>query len=201
MRWTLCAEDQCFPNSIKGFFASAGKALLVVRKGGYTQNPLSGPVDILNRGGWVHIYPEGTITRTGKLNQIRRGISVILHAIRKPTIVLPIYIHGLGAVKPVGTYIPTTGHRVDVLVGDPVDFSDILNAPETDHDARIAAITTRIRDNLLSMQTELLTTKYMSEEEVARAKAAVHPEDDAQAAAEEARQALARLFPSGPVRR
>jgi len=107
---------------------------------------------------WAHLMIEGRLYQSWrfqkdkpKLGKFRRGTAkLIASSPPKKTIVLPVYHTGMDEIfpeeKPEGwdpeknhllagktkSYFPRKGKRVDVYVGDPIDFSDLL--PENGYD-------------------------------------------------------------------
>ena len=83
----------------------------------------------LSAGDWVHVFPEGKISKTQKLGSMKWGTAKILcegDPGSSEPIVLPFYHKGLEKVMPIGTKIPRIGHKNTVVVGRPVDFGDLL---------------------------------------------------------------------------
>ncbi|MGF1483264.1 MAG: MFS transporter [Opitutales bacterium] len=60
---------------------------------GHARSAITRAVDALNQGEVVCIFPEGVLTRTGTLGEIKRGFSVIARNAQCP--VLPVHLDGL----------------------------------------------------------------------------------------------------------
>lgn len=75
---------------------------------------------VINNGGNVLIFPEGTRSTTGKLQPFKSGIGLITWNMEVP--VIPIKIKGLYEVLPKGTHFPKTGN-VEVIIGKPMKFN------------------------------------------------------------------------------
>ena len=75
--------------------------------------------EILDRGKWILIFPEGEVSKTGKMNHFKRGIAKIVEQTNAP--VLPVGIAGMHDFLPPGKIWP---HRsiVTVRIGKPVFY-------------------------------------------------------------------------------
>ncbi|MFA6272075.1 MAG: lysophospholipid acyltransferase family protein [Patescibacteria group bacterium] len=79
--------------------------------------------------GTVHIFPEGTRTRDGKLGRGREGVGYLIS--RTQPVVLPVYIEGMENVMPVGCKIPKIGKRITIIVGRPFTCTDVPGDPKS----------------------------------------------------------------------
>ncbi|XP_022719430.1 tafazzin [Durio zibethinus] len=133
LRWALCASDRCFSNPVTSAFFRSVKVLPVSRGDGIYQKGMDMAISKLNTGGWVHIFPEGSRSRDGgkTVKSSKRGVGrLVLDADTAP-IVLPFVHTGMQDVMPIGANFPRIGNTVTVLIGDPINFDDLLNAEET----------------------------------------------------------------------
>lgn len=62
LRWVLVADEICFTSKPLALFFSLGKAIPVIRGEGIYQKPMDYALDKIDRGAWVHIFPEGTFS-------------------------------------------------------------------------------------------------------------------------------------------
>ncbi|KAK1388452.1 Tafazzin [Heracleum sosnowskyi] len=128
LRWTLCASDRCFKNPVTSAFFKHVKVLPLTRGEGVYQKGMDIAIAKLNRGGWVHIFPEGSRSRDGgkTIGLAKRGIGrLVLDADIVPMVV-PFVHTGMQDIMPIGAKFPRIGKTVTVLVGDPVEFDDLL---------------------------------------------------------------------------
>ena len=95
-------------------------------------------VRLLNAGGaLVGLHPEGTRNKSDDpyaLLPARPGVGRIIRATRGRTVVVPVFINGLGndlARQVAGNYLKTGG-AVTVVFGAPVDFDDVPAGAEAD---------------------------------------------------------------------
>lgn len=160
LRWTLCATDRCFHNPVTSAFFKHVKVLPVSRGDGIFQKGMDVAISKLNRGEWIHIFPEGSRSRDGgkTIGSIKKGIGrLILDADNVP-IVLPFVHAGMQEIMPVGAKLPKIGKRVTVLVGDPINFDDILKVEENQNISRgklYDAICARIGDQLRKLKAQV----------------------------------------------
>ena len=75
---------------------------------------------IINSGGSVLIFPEGTRSITGKLSKFKPGIGLL--AWNMDVQIVPIKMKGLYDILPKGRSLPSRG-RVEVVIGKPIKFS------------------------------------------------------------------------------
>jgi 1-acyl-sn-glycerol-3-phosphate acyltransferase len=128
---------------------------------------------LLQHGGFfVGMHPEGMRNRIGDPYTLLPGRGGVGRVIRKAaatgldeasgtvrpgvraTIVLPVFVNGLGNdfVKQVTDGLTGRGERIHMVFGEPIDFGDLLHAPETPRTYR--AIAERCVDVLTSLGHE-----------------------------------------------
>ncbi|KVH46399.1 Phospholipid/glycerol acyltransferase [Cynara cardunculus var. scolymus] len=97
LRWTLCASDRCFRNPVTSAFFKCVKVLPVSRGEGIYQKGMDVAITKLNRGGWVHIFPEGSRSRDGgkTMGSVKRGAAS--HCLQRPSKPKSVLILDLGA--------------------------------------------------------------------------------------------------------
>jgi len=77
--------------------------------------------ELLDAGFWILFFPEGMVSRTGKIGGFRGGVSLL--AERTGALVLPACIQGMHTVLPPGRFIPKRG-KVCISFGRPMHYSD-----------------------------------------------------------------------------
>ncbi|WIA32912.1 hypothetical protein OEZ86_006083 [Tetradesmus obliquus] len=129
LRWTLCASDRCFHRELLVPFFRAAKVLPVERGAGMFQPGLAAAEERLRAGDWVHIFPEGTRSRDGRMQPVRKGVGRLVAACAEADPVIVPFVHsGMREVLPKGALLPKVNQEVKVLVGEPIDVSDLLAA-------------------------------------------------------------------------
>lgn len=130
VRWTLCATDRCFKNPVTSAFFRSVKVLPVSRGDGIYQKGMDMAISKLNRGGWVHIFPEGSRSRDGgkTMGSSKRGVGRLVVDADNVPIVVPFVHSGMQEIMPIGANLPRIGKTVMVLIGDPIRFDDLLDA-------------------------------------------------------------------------
>ncbi len=157
MRWGICTEEICFANPGLGSFFAAGKALPIQRGGSIHQKGLATLLDKLNRGDWVHVFPEGRVWQEGgtplrdaegrwcsgsgrcslphvKVGPMKWGIGKLIANAEKTPIVLPYFHMGMNDVMPQDANNQLFGPpqffvntRITVKFGEPVVVADLLD--------------------------------------------------------------------------
>jgi 1-acyl-sn-glycerol-3-phosphate acyltransferase len=81
----------------------------------------------LKAGNCVHIYPEGTRTRTGKIGPGKPGVGRIVYETKCK--VIPCYHSGLNEVLPIGRKIPRPGKKVRIIIGEAISLDHYFQRP------------------------------------------------------------------------
>lgn len=120
---------------------------------------------LLNEGKSVLIFPEGTRSRTGRLQRARGGVGIIAYKAKVP--VLPTYISGTQKVLPPGRAIPRL-NRVEVRFGKPVPLQDLYDEEESKRIYVLIAERITAAIAMLGGEWDLFNS-LMAREEVAKA--------------------------------
>ena len=119
------------------FLGWAFKAIGIVkvnRKGGTdARREMNEGVKVAaSRGHSLMVYPEGTRTRTGELQDFKRGAFAI--AIDTGLPILPITLHGAYSAWPAGSLV--RGGRITAVIGDPIPTDGLTRGDLNDLMAR-----------------------------------------------------------------
>ncbi|MED6156451.1 hypothetical protein PIB30_014417 [Stylosanthes scabra] len=162
IRWTLCATDRCFKNPVTSAFFRSVKVLPVSRGDGIYQKGMDIAISKLNHGGWVHLFPEGSRSRDGgkTMGSSKRGVGRLVLDGDSMPIVVPFVHTGMQDIMPIGANFPRIGKMVTVLIGDPINFDDILDVEKVSDVPRkelYDAVASRIGDQLHKLKVQVDT--------------------------------------------
>ena len=115
-------RSNLFPNSVLNW-ALRALGWIPLRSGRVDRRAFQFAVELLNSGKSVVIFPEGTRTPDGQLQQGKPGIGVIVANSHCP--VLPVYIAGTFDVLPMGAKWIRC-RPVRVVFGEPLEFTEEL---------------------------------------------------------------------------
>ncbi|KAK7284376.1 hypothetical protein RJT34_19121 [Clitoria ternatea] len=160
LRWTLCATDRCFKNPVTSAFFRSVKVLPVSRGDGIYQEGMDMALSKLNQGGWVHIFPEGSRSRDGgkTMGSSKRGVGRLVLDGDSMPLVVPFVHTGMQEIMPIGANFPRIGKIVTVLIGDPINFDDILymdKGPDVRRRRLYDAVASRIGDRLHELKVQV----------------------------------------------
>lgn len=127
VRWTMCATDRCFKNPFAGAILRKGKVMPIERGRGVKQPLMDDVIARLDEGDWVHMFPEGTRSRTGTMGRMRPGVGRLVADAERTPVVVPFYHTGMETILRVGAWIPlNVGQKLRVVVGEPIDFGPMI---------------------------------------------------------------------------
>ncbi|KAL2635346.1 hypothetical protein R1flu_006825 [Riccia fluitans] len=128
-RWTLTAEDICFTNTLFSYFFRLGKCLPVRRGAGIYQPYMDDALDVINRGDWLHTFPEGTLSQEDRpIRRLKWGTASLIARASLQPVVLPIAHSGFEKVLPENymfgrrPLLPLPFKNITIVVGEPMVF-------------------------------------------------------------------------------
>ena len=156
MRWAVGARELTFTNPFTSWFFGRGQVIPIVRGDGIYQPAMSKAIEILNTDRWLHYFPEGKVIQyKDQVGRLKWGIGRLLMESQKNVTVLPIFLKGFDLMKP-NDLMPRFNHNLEIIIGDPVNSSDILKATEhvRDENERRGMITKYVQDLLNETKTK-----------------------------------------------
>lgn len=125
MRWVMGAGELMFTNPMNRWYFGKGRVLACIRGEGVYQVGMQECIQVLNNGGWVHVFPEGKTYPDSyrKYGKLKWGVGRMIEETRP--LVVPIRHWGLEHVKPLYSKRIGLFKRVDVTCGEIVDTSKI----------------------------------------------------------------------------
>jgi len=155
-RVTFVAKAEYFDSwKTAWFFRAAGQIPMRRDGGSASERALSAARDVLNDGGVLGIYPEGTRSPDGKLYRGHTGVARL--ALQCGVAIIPVGITGTTEVQPVGSNIMKPFKHVGIQFGKPLDLQD--------HDTDSAGdplVLRRITDELMFEIRSLTDQTYVN---------------------------------------
>jgi monolysocardiolipin acyltransferase len=78
MRWTPGSRRICYANPLFGYFFGLGQVTPVSWGEGIFQPGMRIAQEQLDRGGWVHIFPEGRVNQSGRIYPCKWGVGQLV---------------------------------------------------------------------------------------------------------------------------
>ncbi|MGI8427303.1 MAG: lysophospholipid acyltransferase family protein [Actinomycetota bacterium] len=138
------------------FFRGLGMIPVDRQAKGGGDDALSAAHALLDAGGVLGLYPEGTRSPDGRLYRGRTGVGRL--AVRSGAPVVPIGLIGSSAVMSKGARIPKLSGEVTVKIGKPIDFSRFLGKNE--NDSIVRAFTDEIMFQIMTLSGQQYVDQY-----------------------------------------
>jgi 1-acyl-sn-glycerol-3-phosphate acyltransferase len=140
------AKDELFKVPVLGRLI-AGVGSFPVRRGKADRKALKRAIDLLEEGRVVCLFPEGTRSPDGKLQDPERGVSLI--ALKTGAPVVPVAIIGTTGVLPAGASRPRRNH-CKIVFGKPIRFDDLSGSTDR---SSMAEVGRRIMSAIADLQS------------------------------------------------
>ncbi|MBZ0264614.1 1-acyl-sn-glycerol-3-phosphate acyltransferase [bacterium] len=149
--WHAPEEQNFFLGPFFTFIMKKAQCVPLTRGHGVFQPGMRRLAQLLQGKAIVHIYPEGTRSRTGDINRGKAGVGRLAYQTKVK--VIPCYHEGSQQLLPIGTHRLHIGKKVAFIVGDPVDMSDLYEKEESR--AVYQAISDRMIDAIRDLRQQL----------------------------------------------
>jgi len=130
--YTLAAKDYFFNRWFVSFFARLMANVIPVDRTGSETRGLVLCLSKIRKGNSILLFPEGTRSRDGKINQFKKGAILLSKKARLP--IVPAYIEGSFESLPRSRYVPRR-KKISLLLGEVVQYWDEAYANMNDEDA------------------------------------------------------------------
>lgn len=137
-RITFMAKEELFGVPVVGWVVKWYGAF-AVRRGQADRQALRSAVEVLERGGVLGMFPEGTRSKTGKLGPAHPGAALIAILARAP--VLPVSIDGTDKVRSPLSLLARP--RIVIRIGEPFELRKEREG-KTDLEAATREMMTRV---------------------------------------------------------
>lgn len=130
-RVTFVAKAEYFDSwKTAWFFRAVGQIPMRREGGSASERALAAARQVLEAGGVLGIYPEGTRSPDGRLYRGHTGVARLAIGCRVP--VIPVGMVGTSEVQRPGSNVPRPFKRVTVRFGSPLDVSHYAREAEGD---------------------------------------------------------------------
>jgi 1-acyl-sn-glycerol-3-phosphate acyltransferase len=120
-RVTYVAKAEYFESwKTRWFFRAVGQIPMARSGGSASQKSLGEALDVLNAGGCIGIYPEGTRPPDDRLHRGRTGVARLALTAGCP--VVPVGIKGTREIQPIGARFLRPFKPVEISFGRPIDL-------------------------------------------------------------------------------
>lgn len=127
VRWIPGASDIAFTKMSYVNFFTLGQIVPVVRGDGVYQQGMEFIINKANNGGWIHFFPEGKVNMTKDFLRLKWGVGRVIADSNVCPKVIPFWHIGMDEILPnYPPYIPRFGKKVTMLVGEAIDFREML---------------------------------------------------------------------------
>ncbi|MDR1498310.1 MAG: 1-acyl-sn-glycerol-3-phosphate acyltransferase [Puniceicoccales bacterium] len=121
------ARKTLFKNPLLGWTLRSCNTIPVDRDGGSDVAAFKRVFTVLREGRSLLMFPEGTRSRDGQLQEAQAGIGLIACKTRVP--VVPVRVFGAGKLLPRGSFLPRPGTRLSVVFGQAMPPEEIDPGP------------------------------------------------------------------------
>ncbi|MEW6088651.1 MAG: lysophospholipid acyltransferase family protein [bacterium] len=122
-RMHFMAKAELFTVPVLGWLVKIFNAF-PVKRGVLDKSALKNSLDVLKEGNVLLLFPEGTRSPTGEIQEAKPGIGFIVYHSRVP--VVPVFVTGTDKAFPRGAWM-VRPKKVKVIFGKPLNFDKYLS--------------------------------------------------------------------------
>ena len=157
-RVTYVAKAEYFDSwKTAWFFRAVGQIPMRREGGSASERALAAARDVLEDGGVLGIYPEGTRSPDGRLYRGHTGVARLALGCKAP--VVPVGLVGTSEVQRPGSNLPRPFKKVTVRFGEPLDLSHYAGDADTDPLA-CRALTDELMFEIRSLSGQQYVDRY-----------------------------------------
>lgn len=157
-RVTFVAKAEYFDSwKTAWFFRAVGQIPMRREGGSASERALAAARDVLESGGVLGIYPEGTRSPDGRLYRGHTGVARLAIGCRVP--VVPVGLVGTSEVQHPGSNLPRPFKQVTVRFGPPLDVSRYERADAADPMA-LRVLTDELMFEIRTLTTQEYIDRY-----------------------------------------
>jgi 1-acyl-sn-glycerol-3-phosphate acyltransferase len=178
-RVTFVAKSEYFDSwKTAWFFRAAGQIPMRREGGSASERALATARGVLNEGGVLGIYPEGTRSPDGRLYRGHTGVARL--ALGCGAVVIPVGLVGTTDVQPRGSNLMHPFRRVTIRFGAPLDLSRFEGESATDP-LTLRTVTDELMFEIRRLSGQVYVDRYAKRHGVVGGSevAAVHPTETA----------------------
>ncbi len=149
--WHAPEEKNFFLGPVISWFLKKAQCVPLTRGHGVFQPGMTRLKELLRGRAIVHIYPEGTRSRSGDIGRGQVGVGRLAYRTRAK--VLPCYHEGTQKLLPIGSHRLRIGKRVEIILGEPLDMTDLYDQQGSREVYQ--AIADRMIDRIRELRSEL----------------------------------------------
>lgn len=126
----LAASDYFFDNKAKRTYFGQMTNLIPVERGGSLEVSLRAAEEALSDGRVVLVFPEGTRSKDGQLQDFKHGVGYL--ALQSGLPILPLYLRGTHRALPKGSAVPVS-RRLKAVIGPVIEPELFAEAEQKEH--------------------------------------------------------------------
>lgn len=124
----LAAKDYFFEHKLRRLYFENFTNLLPIERQGALKDSMKKALAVIERGDTLLVFPEGTRSTDGKLQEFKASIGFLALQARRP--VLPMYLWGTHAAMPKGSSLIPKEREIGAMIGPPIPLAFMLEATQ-----------------------------------------------------------------------